>query len=66
MQPDIFPSPELLGQFRQFGQFGPTYKIVSPIRPLDRDDWLVLIEVTETGEQVEYRYSEMQQDSQVH
>ena len=66
MQTEIFPSPELLGQFRQFGKFGPTYKVVCPIRRLDKGDWLLLIEVTETGEEVEYRYSEMKRDPQVH
>ena len=66
MQQDIFPLPELLGQFRQFGELGPAYKVVRPIRPLDKDDWLLLIEVAETGETVEYRYSEMKQDPQAH
>ena len=66
MQPDTFPSPELLGQFRQFGKLGPTYKIINPIRRLDKDDWLLLIQVAETGETVEYRYSKAKDDPKVH
>ena len=57
MQTESFPSPELVGQFRQFGELGPTYKIVSPIRPIENDDWLLLIQIAETGEKIEYRYS---------
>lgn len=66
MQPDTFPSPELLGQFHQFGELGPTYKIINPIRRLEKDDWLLLIQVTETGEKVEYRYSKVKEDPKVH
>ena len=61
-----FPSPEILGQFRQFGEFGPAYKVMSPIRPLENNDWLLLIEVAETGESVEYRYSRIQNDPVAH
>ncbi|MFT4929280.1 MAG: hypothetical protein ACI8WB_005411 [Phenylobacterium sp.] len=61
-----FPSPEILGQFRQFGEFGPAYKVMSPIRPLENNDWLLLIEVAETGENVEYRYSRIQNDPVAH
>lgn len=57
-----FPSPEILGQFRQFGELGPAYKVMAPIRPLENNDWLLLIEVAETGENVEYRYSRIQND----
>ena len=55
MQTESFPSPELVGQFRQFGELGPTYKIVSPIRPIENDDWLLLIQIAETGEKIEYQ-----------
>lgn len=61
-----FPSPELLGQFRQFGELGPAYKIMSPIRPLENDDWLLLIQIAETGEEIEYKYSRIQKDPVAH
>lgn len=66
MHTEHFPSPELLGQFRQFGELGPAYKIMTPIRPLENDDWLLLIQVAETGEEVEYRYSRIQKDPLAH
>ncbi|MBX2808141.1 MAG: DUF5397 domain-containing protein [Cellvibrionaceae bacterium] len=66
MQIESFPSPELVGQFRQFGELGPAYKIVSPIRPLENDDWLLLIQMAETGEEIEYRYSRAEKDPVAH
>ena len=66
MQTESFPSPELVGQFRQFGELGPTYKIVSPIRPIENDDWLLLIQIAETGEKIEYRYSRADKDPVAH
>ena len=66
MQTESFPSPELVGQFRQFGELGPAYKIVSPIRPIENDDWLLLIQIAETGEEIEYRYSRAEKDPVAH
>ena len=66
MQTESFPSPELVGQFPQFGELGPTYKIVSPIRPIENDDWLLLIQIAETGEKIEYRYSRADKDPVAH
>ncbi|NOY72098.1 MAG: hypothetical protein GXP14_06935 [Gammaproteobacteria bacterium] len=39
---------------------------MSPIRPLENDDWLLLIQVAETGEEVEYRFSHIQKDPVAH
>lgn len=66
MHKESFPSPELLGQFRQFGEFGLAYKIVNPIRPLENNDWLLLIQIPETGEEVEYRFSQVEKDPVAH
>lgn len=66
MQTENFPSPELLGQFRQFGELGPAYKILTPIRPLEKNDWLLLIQIPETGEEIEYQYSHIQKDPVAH
>jgi hypothetical protein len=61
-----FPAPNLIGQFRQFGEFGPAYKIVTAIRPTEDNDWLLLVKVFETGEEVEYRYSHIKNDPEAH
>lgn len=66
MQTATFPSPELLGQFRQFGEVGPTYKILSLIQPLKNQDWILKIEVVESGEKLEYKYSKIINDPVVH
>jgi len=66
MQTDYFPTPELLGQFRQFGELGPTYKIMTPVRQLDNQDWLLQIKVVESGEELEYKYSKIVNDPVPH
>ena len=58
MQTESFPSPELLGKSRQFGESGSA----TPIRQIDNNDWLLLIQMAETGEEVEYRYSRAEKD----
>ncbi len=63
---EAFPSPEIIGQFRQFGKLGPAYKVMAPIKALGNNDWLLLIQVAETGEEVEYKYSHAKKDPQVH
>ncbi|MCL1077256.1 hypothetical protein D5R81_04945 [Parashewanella spongiae] len=63
---DQFPSPDLIGEYRQFGEMGPAYKIVRPVRRVDKDDWVLLIEVLETGEETEYRFSKVKNDPKVH
>jgi Family of unknown function (DUF5397) len=66
MHTGTFPSPELLGEFRQFGEYGPAYKIVTLIRPLENNDWLLLIKIAETGEEIEYPYSLAEKDPVAH
>jgi hypothetical protein len=66
MHSETFPSPELLGEFRQFGEYGPAYKIVTLIRPLENNDWLLLIKIAETGEEIEYPYSLAEKDPVAH
>lgn len=61
-----FPAPNLIGQFRQFGEFGPAYKIVTALRPTEDNDWLLLVKVSESGEEVEYRYSHIKNDPEAH
>lgn len=66
MLTERFPSPEIIGQYRQFGELGPAYKVMVPIRPIENNDWLILIQVAETGEKVEYRYSNIKNDPKAH
>lgn len=49
----IFPRPDLIGSFHQFGHFGVNYQVIQPSREAE-DGWLVEIEVPETGERLEY------------
>ena len=58
--------PEIVGQYRQFGELGPTYKVISPIKPIEDNDWLLLIQLTETGEEMEYRFSRVERDPMAH
>ena len=66
MPHEQFPAPQLIGQYRRFGELGPAYKIVAPVRPVDQDDWIVLIQIPESGEETEYRYSNIKSDPVAH
>lgn len=57
-----FPAPQLLGTYRQFGAVGPAYQVLQPVRQLDDGDWIVSIQVMETGEKAEYRYTAVLDD----
>ncbi len=61
-----FPVPDVLGQFRQFGEFGPTYQIITPVHQLENEDWLLQIKIVESGEELEYKYSKIINDPVVH
>ncbi len=66
MPQDRFPDPQLVGQYRRFGELGPAYKIIAPVRPVGQDDWIVLIQIPESGEETEYRYSNIKNDPVAH
>lgn len=57
-----FPSPNLIGSFRSFGPVGPAYRVMEPVRQLDDGDWLMRVEILESGERVEYRYTAVLDD----
>ena len=46
-----------IGKIKSFGVFGPKYEIGQLVRRLDEGDWLVSIELVETGEEAEYRFT---------
>ena len=64
MQP-TFPSPQMIGHFRTFGPLGPAYRVLEPIRKTESEDWLLRIEVVETGEKAEYPYAQAMNDPEI-
>lgn len=49
-----FPVDDLIGAFRTFGADGPTYQILSISDARDTQDVGFLIQVVETGEELDY------------
>ncbi|MCW6512465.1 DUF5397 family protein [Lichenifustis flavocetrariae] len=64
--PDTLPLPlrpdGLVGTWRRFGTSGPVYEIVSIGATNQDGDSLVHIRVVETGEELDYRLSEVLDD----
>jgi hypothetical protein len=57
------PGPQdLVGTYRTFGSYGPTYEVTRVLREIDEGDTVLLLTVLETGEQVEALYSHIVQD----
>jgi hypothetical protein len=61
-----FPAPQMIGQFRTFGFFGPTYQVLEPIKKNNQGDWMLRIQVVETGEETEYPYTQAKDDPEAH
>lgn len=53
------------GSIRTFGQHGTTYIVGTPAELLEDGDWLVNIELPESGEQATYRLSKIIADPKV-
>lgn len=51
-----------IGQVKSFGLFGPKYETGKVLRQLDDGDWMIEVTVIESGEKVEYRLSQMDND----
>ena len=61
------PAPEqFVGLFRKFGSIGPAYQVRKPLRALSNGDWLMEIEVLESGEVLEYAASKITSDPATH
>jgi hypothetical protein len=60
-QTQPFPKPEIIGTFHQFGPLGPPYQVLKPFRETEKG-WTVEIEVSETGERLEYQLSSVLDD----
>jgi len=52
----------LLGTWRRFGPIGPTYEIVGFAHPDDNGNARMRIRVVESGEEVDYRLTEILDD----
>lgn len=57
-----FIAPQIIGQHRTFGSLGVTYKILEPVKPVGNNDWLIRIQVLESGEITEYPYIQLIND----
>ena len=53
---------QFVGLFRTFGPAGPAYQVRKPVRALANGDWLMEIEVLESGEVLEYAASKITSD----
>ena len=53
---------ERLGRWRRFGLVGPTYEILGKHKDLPDGDSLMRIRVVESGEEIEYRLTEILDD----
>lgn len=57
------PQPRnLIGTWRRFGVTGPVYEIVGVGRALGDDDCLMRVRLIETGEEVDYRFTDILDD----
>ncbi len=57
-----FPAPQMIGQFRTFGLFGPAYCVLAADKQTASGDWLLRIQVVETGEKTDYPYTQALND----
>jgi Family of unknown function (DUF5397) len=58
----IFKPDVPANTIKSFGPFGPKYKVGSPVRALTDGDWMMEVEVLESGERLEYRLSNIHDD----
>ncbi len=56
-------APErFLGTWRRFGPVGPVYEIIGRNRELENGDWMMRIRVLETGEEADYKLTDILDD----
>lgn len=59
----MLPEPQtLVGTWRRFGLVGPVYEIVGLGAELSDHDRLMRVRVVETGEEVDYRFTDILND----
>ena len=62
MQAVTTPPPVPVGEIKSFGPFGPKYEVGRALHQLDDGDWMVEITLVESGEQAEYRLTQLNDD----
>jgi hypothetical protein len=59
----MLPEPQnLVGIWRRFGPVGPVYEIIGVGKELPDHDRMMRVRVAESGEEVDYRFSEILDD----
>jgi len=56
------PSDIRLRTYKTFSEIGPLYVVVGYGHPSPDGDWLIPIQVVESGEELDYRYSRFKED----
>jgi len=63
METAMLPEPQsLIGTWRRFGAVGPVYEIISLGKELPDHDRLMRVRVVESGEELDYRFTEILDD----
>ena len=58
----IAESASMIGTWRSFGPAGPVYEIIGAGKALPGGERMMRIRVVETGEELDYRFTEMLDD----
>jgi hypothetical protein len=59
----LLPQPTtLVGTWRRFGAVGPVYEIIDAGREMPNGDQLMRVRVIETGEEVDYKFTDILDD----
>jgi hypothetical protein len=63
MDSSMIPQPSsLVGTWRRFGAVGPVYEIIAAGKELPDGDRIMRVRVVESGEEVDYRFTEILDD----
>ena len=63
METTMLPEPQnLIGTWRRFGLVGPVYEIIALGKALPEHDRWMRVRVVETGEEVDYRFTDILDD----
>lgn len=63
METAMLPEPQsLIGTWRRFGAVGPVYEIIGLGKELPDRDRLMRVRVVESGEELDYRFTEILDD----
>jgi len=57
-----FHDNQMIGQYRTFGNFGPAYRVLAPLRTTPDGKWILQIKVLTSGEEAEYPYEKALED----